>query len=316
MSKIKKIILVISIIAVFICSMGLSVSAESSYMPLQVDNTKIFTDVIDNPSITKFTDNSYRVEIPYHNDKSFFASIWEIKDNIPDKLCNYRISMTFINLTPSNFYVTFNDVKYSVTTTGESYAFSVQNQKNVSSIIRIEGNYSFNSNLAGFIIVRFYYQLSPENSIIDNQNENTDKEIQADKENTQDIIDNQNQLAEQEKNEIQQSGDEGSKGAENVPNESDGFINSISKLVGALSYNGTDCKWSLPQVKIPQIGNIVPEILLIEQQDIDFGEWVQKMPSNILKLIQAVLTCALIVYCFKELYGTISYVLTLKGGGE
>ena len=316
MSKIKKIILVISIISVFICSMGISVSAESSYVPLQVDNNKLFTDVVDNPSITKFTDNSYRVEIPYHHDKNFFASIWEIKDNIPNKLCNYRIDMTFINLTPSSVYVTFNDVKYSVVSRDGSYSFSVQNQKNVSSKIRIEGNYSFNSNLSGFIIVRFYYQLSTDNTIIDNQNENTEKEIQADKENTQDIIDNQNQLAEQEKNEIQQSGDEGTKGAENVPNESDGFINSISKLVRALSYNGTECKWTLPQVKIPQIANIVPEISLIEQQDIDFGEWVQKMPSNILRLIQAVCTCALIVYCFKELYGTISYVLTLKGGSE
>lgn len=316
MSKFKKIILVISLISVCICSMCFSVSAESSYIPLQVDNTKVFTDVVDNPSLTKFSDNSYRIEIPYNDNKSFFASIWEIKNNIPDKLCNYRISLSFINLTPSNVYVTFNSVKYSVTTTGGSYIFSVQNQKNISSNIRIESNFSPNSNMSGFIIVNFYYQLSTDNTIIDNQNENTDKEIQADKENTQDIIDNQNQLAEQEKNEIQQSGNEGSKGAENVPNESDGFINAISNLVRALSYNGTDCKWTLPQVKIPQIANIVPEISLIEEQDIDFGEWVQKMPSNILKLIQAVCTCALIVYCFKELYGTISYVLTLKGGGE
>ena len=316
MSKIKKIILVISIISVFISSMCISVSAESSYMPLNVDNTKIFTDVIDNPSITKFTDNSYRVQIPYHTDKSFFASLWEIKNNIPDKLSNYRVDMTFINLTPSSVYVTFNNVKYSVVSTDGSYSFFVQNQKNVLSNFRIEANYTFNSNLSGYIIVRFYYQLSPDNSIIDNQNENSEKEIQSGKENTQDIIDNQNQLAEQEKNEIKQSGDEGMKGAENVPNESDGFINAISNLVRALSYNGTDCKWTLPQVKIPQIGNIVPEISLIEQQDIDFGVWVQKMPSNILKLIQSVCTCALIVYCFKELYGAISYVLTLKGGGD
>ena len=316
MSKIKKIIFVISIISVFICSIGLSVSAESSYLPLKVDNTKIFTDIIDNPSITKFTDNSYRIEIPYHQDKSLFASIWEIKENIPDKLCNYHISMSFINLTPSNVYVTFNYIKYSVPISGSSYNFTVQNQKDILSKIRIESNYSFNSNLSGFVIVNFYYQLSTDNAIIDNQNQNTDKEIQAGKENTQAIIDNQNQIAEQEKNEIHQSGDEGIKGSENVPDKSDGFINSISKLVGALSYNGTECKWTLPQVKIPQIANIVPEKTLIEQQEIDFGVWVQKLPSNILKLIQALLTCALIVYCFKELYGTISYVLTLKGGGE
>lgn len=316
MPKFKKIILVISLISVCICSMCFSVSAESAYMPLQVDNTKIFTDIIDNPSITKFTDNSYRVEIPYHNDKSFFASTWKIQDNIPNKLSNYRIDLTFINLTPSSVYVTFNNVKYTVVSTDGSYSFFVQNQKDISTNIRIEANYSFNSNLAGFIIVRFYYQSSADNAIIDNQNENTDKEIQADKENTQDIIDNQNQLAEQEKNEINQSGNDATNGVENVPNESDGFINAISNLVRALSYNGTECKWTLPQVKIPKISNIVPEISLIEEQDIDFGVWIQKLPTNILKLIQAVFTCALIVYCFKELYSAISYVFTLKGGSE
>lgn len=159
-------------------------------------------------------------------------------------------------------------------------------------------------------------QNSNRQEITSNNNWNTDREIQADKENTQSIIDNQNSLAEQEKQEITNSGGQATDSMDSIPNESEGFINALGNLVSALSYNGTDCKWTLPQVKMPQIANIVPEMVLIEQQDIDFCVWVQKLPSNILNLIQAVCTGALIVYCFKELYGTISYVFTLKGGGE
>lgn len=157
-----------------------------------------------------------------------------------------------------------------------------------------------------------YYTMNIDDSIDKNTDkvndkldENTDKEIQANKD-----------LYEQEKGEIQDSGDQATESADDVPNQSDGFINSLGNLVSAMSYNGTECKWTLPQVKMPKIANIVPEMTLIESQEIDFGFWVQKMPSNILSLIRAVCTGALIVFCFKELYSTISYVFTLKGGGE
>lgn len=153
--------------------------------------------------------------------------------------------------------------------------------------------------------------------IIANQDENTNKITQNDDENTQAIIDNQNDLAEKEKTETQNQG-EGSvndvSGA--IEDKSAGFISSIGNLVSAMSYNGTSCAWKFPALKLPAIDGVMSEIKLSDEKPIDFEYWVNKIPSNILLLVRSVLTIALIVYCFKELYNTISYVLTLKGGGN
>lgn len=150
---------------------------------------------------------------------------------------------------------------------------------------------------------------------------NADKnasEIQAnDDKNTQAIIDNQNDLAEKEKTETQNQG-EGSvndvSGA--IEDKSAGFVSSIGNLVSAMSYNGTSCAWKFPALKLPAIDGVMSEIKLTDEKPIDFEYWVNKMPSNVLLLVRSLLTIALIGYCFKELYNTISYVLTLKGGGN
>ena len=147
-----------------------------------------------------------------------------------------------------------------------------------------------------------------------NENSNTDKQIQEDKKNAQSIIDNQNSLAQQEKNETQQSGNNAVDGAENIPDKSQGFISALGGLVTSLSYNGTECAWKLPKITIPAIPNVIGETVLSEEKDINFAYWVEKIPSNILTLVRNLFTIAIVVYCFKELYDTISYVLTLKGG--
>lgn len=136
-------------------------------------------------------------------------------------------------------------------------------------------------------------------------------------ENTQDIIDNQNQLQQNEKDEAQQSGEssvDDVSGA--IEDKSSGFINSLGNLIQTMSYTGTECAWKFPSIKLPAIDGIMPEYKLTDEQPIDFKYWVEKIPSEMLLLIRSILTIALIVYCFKELYSTISYVLTLKGGGN
>ena len=144
------------------------------------------------------------------------------------------------------------------------------------------------------------------NNIQQNQNDNTDK-----------IIENQQQIQENEKNEAESSG-QGSvddvSGA--IEDKSAGFISAISNLVGSMSYNGTACAWSFPAIKLPAIEGVMPEYQLTDEKPIDFEFWVNKIPANILLLVRSLLTIALIGYCFKELYSTISYVLTLKGGGN
>lgn len=345
MSKTKKIILVTALIAVCICSICFPVSALSANEGFVIKNTKLAwassivsspniisssSDVIDgetnaafvgfsgNDSAVNFyrplvvqgvsgsTASSYTVNVKYYG--VYFST--------SNGYSSYSGNASaFVNgVRPSNFK-NFKGFMLDNTAYGGEFTFQVNSNTNFTLVLYC----GYNSTMASqhyFYCDITAYKNDGTQDIIDNQNSNTQAEIEADRENTQSIIDNQNQLAEQEKNEIQQSGDEATEGAENVPNQSDGFINALGNLVSALSYNGIECKWTLPQVKMPQISNIVPEMVLIEQQDIDFGVWVQKMPSNILSLIQAVCTGALIVYCFKELYGTISYVFTLKGGGE
>lgn len=154
-------------------------------------------------------------------------------------------------------------------------------------------------------------------NIQSNADKNASETQANDDKNTQAIIDNQNELQEKEKTETQNQG-EGSvndvSGA--IEDKSAGFISSIGNLVSAMSYNGTSCAWKFPALKLPAIDGVMPEINLTDEKPIDFEYWVNKMPANVLLLVRSLLTIALIGYCFKELYDTISYVLTLKGGGN
>lgn len=154
-------------------------------------------------------------------------------------------------------------------------------------------------------------------NIQSNADKNASETQANDNKNTQAIIDNQNQIQENEKNETQSQG-EGSVNdvSGSIEDKSAGFVSSIRNLVSAMSYNGTACAWKVPPIKLPSIAGIMDEVKLTDEMPIDFEYWVNKMPSNILLLVRSLLTIALIGYCFKELYNTISYVLTLKGGGN
>ncbi len=101
-----------------------------------------------------------------------------------------------------------------------------------------------------------------------------------------------------------------------IQDDSAGFVDSLGGLTSSMSYTGTNCSWTFPTVKIPAISGVMDEVTLVESQEIDFTYWVNSIPSGILLLVQSVCTVALIVFCFKELYGAISYALTLKGGGN
>lgn len=142
--------------------------------------------------------------------------------------------------------------------------------------------------------------------IIDNQNENTDKLIKHDEE-----------MREQEKEETKETG-EGSVDdvSSAIPSDNDGFISALEKLSSSLVSSSTTAKWTFPRVYLPAISGIMEEKELITETQIDFNFWVNKIPSNILSLIRVLSTIALIIFCFKELYDTISYILTMRKGVE
>lgn len=165
-------------------------------------------------------------------------------------------------------------------------------------------------------------------SLLEQQNANTNKitsnadknasNIQSnDDKNTQSIIDNQNQLAEQEKTETQNSGDNSVNDvSSSVPDKSAGMLSALQSLSNAVSYTGTSAKWTFPQMYIPAIAGVTDRINLNPEMEIDFTYWVNQIPEDIMTLISALATIGLVVFAFKELYGLISYVLTLKGGGN
>lgn len=134
---------------------------------------------------------------------------------------------------------------------------------------------------------------------------------------TNDKLDDILKQPEQEKQEAVSAGDE-NVGAliDVIPNESQGFMNAVEGFASSMSYTGTSAVLSTPAVNFPQIGDLVPGLQIMPPMELDIEVYVEMMPESLLLLVRSLLTVALIVYCFKELYSTISYVLTLKGGGD
>lgn len=134
----------------------------------------------------------------------------------------------------------------------------------------------------------------------------------------EEINDKMDELLDQPEHEKQEASSSGDDAADQlasaIPDYSKGFMASISRLTNAMRYSGTEAKLTFPAITLPEIPGIMPSYKLSDEQEIDFGFWVQQMPSSLLGITQAVLGMALYVYCFKELYSMISYALTLKGG--
>ena len=103
-----------------------------------------------------------------------------------------------------------------------------------------------------------------------------------------------------------------SQGMDAIEDKGGDFANSLGGLTNSMNYSGTQCAWEFPEVKIPAIPGVMNEVVLIQRQSIDFAQWVNAIPSELLLVVQSVCTVGLIVYCFKELYNTIAYVLTLR----
>lgn len=153
--------------------------------------------------------------------------------------------------------------------------------------------------------------------ILSGSSGNIDKIISNDNKNSQAIIDNQNQLAEQEKTETQNSANNSvSDVSGSVPDKSAGMLSALQSLSNAVSYTGTSAKWTFPQMYIPAISGVTERINLNSSMEIDFTYWVNQIPQDIRTVISAIATIGLVIFAFKELYGLISYVLTLKGGGN
>ena len=133
------------------------------------------------------------------------------------------------------------------------------------------------------------------------------------------VNDKLDQIIDQPDSEKQEALEDGNSYVEDltdvIPDQSAGFMSGIKKLANSMSYEGTDAALKLPSIALPAIPGVMDSYKLTDEMDIDFGSWIQKMPETLLTLVQVLLTIALVVFAFKELYKMISYALTLKSGG-
>ena len=135
-----------------------------------------------------------------------------------------------------------------------------------------------------------------------------------------DLNDKADQILQQPEQEKQEASSGGQDAADQlagaIPDQSQGFMDAIQDLVSSMSYDGTEAKMTFPSITLPAIPGVMPSYKLSEPYDVDFGVWIQRMPEKLMRLVQVLGTLALVVYSFKELYGMISYAMTLKGGGS
>ena len=101
-----------------------------------------------------------------------------------------------------------------------------------------------------------------------------------------------------------------------IPDLTSGFLDSFSNLATSMSTKSTTAKWYIPKIKLPAINGVMPEIALTSRLEVDFEYWVNKIPSDALSVVRIICTCALIIFCVKEVYGLIQLVMVNKGGGE
>lgn len=105
-----------------------------------------------------------------------------------------------------------------------------------------------------------------------------------------------------------------------IPNYSEGFVTALGAFASNFSYEGTDAILTVPQIRFPEIPGktkgppLVKSFVMMDEKQVDFSEFAEMIPEQLLLLVQCLLTAALIVFCGKELYDTISYVLTLRKG--
>lgn len=347
MSKTKKIIVIITVISILCCMFIIPVSASTGY---------VHTMPCSQPQVTEnsgYIELLFKLKSGGYMTGLFFWNI-STDNSFDDTLVDFDINWYDITITASTSgsngcfsicyiqeggYSYFSQELLIEDENGVSRASFYCDYRHYSDVAWIEnfhiyGNfnsvsaepnynttfsivYSETSGIYEALMAIAQSSANSSNSITQNATDNANKIQQNQNDNTDKIIENQQQLQENEKNDAQSSG-QGSvddvSGA--IEDKSAGFISAISNLVGSMSYNGTACAWSFPALKLPAIDGVMPEYQLTEEQPIDFEFWVNKIPADILLLVRSLLTIALIVFCFKELYGTISYVLTLKGGGN
>ena len=123
------------------------------------------------------------------------------------------------------------------------------------------------------------------------------------------VVDGMGELQQQEKEEASTEGDAGAQQViEIVPNPSADFLPALQNFTSAMSYTGTVAVLTLPAVSIPAISGVIPEIYLMDPQEVNFEDYIVLIPEIALSLVRALFDIALVVYCLKELMDMLESV--------
>ena len=115
----------------------------------------------------------------------------------------------------------------------------------------------------------------------------------------------------------------GSEGNDNINQATSALTNAlpiasisdaIAPLITACSYNGTTSVWTFPAMKIPAIAGLFGEMQLNAAQNFDLCNYAEQyIPDELLTLIRAVTTVLLIIWAIREIMSLLSNFL---GGGN
>lgn len=192
-SKVLKIGTVLLACVCLVSFMAVPVSAASSFQALALTNVAVFTNVVEDYIVEKIPTNTYRITIPYNSNKSQFASRWYITNPDLEKFYDYRFKVVLMNMSPYDMYLTINDVQYEFTkdlSSGDDvYFVDLTEFKYNQRELRVDFNFSFESSLKGVVLFSTWYRLSDVNTVIENDNKNTQAIIDAQQQATQEQTD-------------------------------------------------------------------------------------------------------------------------------
>lgn len=122
-------------------------------------------------------------------------------------------------------------------------------------------------------------------------------------------VDEANKEAEEREKETATSqGDSSvSESEDSIANESESITGSVAGFVSAMSYNGTDCSLTIPEIYMPAIDGVMSRTVLYSGGEMDLKYWINQIPC--LDLVQVLLTISLCLFGVKEFYSLIYELL-------
>lgn len=95
-----------------------------------------------------------------------------------------------------------------------------------------------------------------------------------------------------------------------IPDYSSRFLPAVRNLSDSLGYTGTSCVLTMPAITVPAVSDLFSETRILDEQQINFEDFFNKMPEVLMKLTRALFDIAVVFFCLREFNHTIQQVMT------